>query len=210
MNYDWILGKDEPLKGFPWRPEEKTKTLGITIWSDIFLHDAKNGDKIGILLMDTQGISDSENSSILDKTIFALTSLISSVQIFNLAETITEDDLMNLQFAVKLGYYFKEKTSETAKPFQNLLFLIRDWSTQKNHAFGFNGGYDMLENVLKTSKDQDEHQKSLEKFIYKTFKKVSCFLMPHPGDNFAAEKFHGCWSGFEKIFLEQLKIFIVN
>lgn len=47
--------------------------------------------------MDTQGTFDSESTIGENSTIFALSTLISSVQIYNLAGNIREDDLQHLQ-----------------------------------------------------------------------------------------------------------------
>ncbi|CAG0891477.1 unnamed protein product [Darwinula stevensoni] len=50
-----------------------------------------------ILLMDTEGTFDSEKSLAHSVTVFALSTLLSSVQIYNLKENINMDDLLHLQ-----------------------------------------------------------------------------------------------------------------
>lgn len=47
--------------------------------------------------MDTQGAFDQESTVKDCATVFALSTMVSSVQIYNLSQNIQEDDLMNLQ-----------------------------------------------------------------------------------------------------------------
>ncbi|KAA0186961.1 hypothetical protein HAZT_HAZT004024 [Hyalella azteca] len=87
-------------------------TTGISIWSEPFLFIKSTGEKVAVILMDTQGTFDLETSAqhaALARTflvshfwqestfIFALTLLASSVTVYNLMNQIQEDDLMNLQ-----------------------------------------------------------------------------------------------------------------
>lgn len=69
-------------------------TTGIKIWSDVFLYeDPSTGDEIAIIIMDTQGLFDSETSTEGNARIFSLGTLISSVQVLNLMQIIQEDHL---------------------------------------------------------------------------------------------------------------------
>jgi atlastin len=65
--------------------------------------------------MDTQGIFDQQSSFKYCTTIFALSTMISSVQIYNLQNNIHEDDLDNLQYFVGYGRMAQEGE---IKPFQ--------------------------------------------------------------------------------------------
>lgn len=87
---------DEPLKGFSWKGGVKRDTNGIIMWSDVFLHEAKN-KKLAIILMDTQGLFDTKTSPTENSRIFALGTLASSIQIFNLNDVILENQLEYLQ-----------------------------------------------------------------------------------------------------------------
>lgn len=93
---DWIDAGDEPLKGFSWKSGSKRHTTGVVIWSDVFLHE-QNNEKLAILLMDTQGLFDMETSPAENSRIFALGTLLSSKQIFNLNDVIQENQLEYLQ-----------------------------------------------------------------------------------------------------------------
>ena len=125
----WLGDEDEPLKGFSWRSGFNRDTTGIVIWNDIFLHsDKKNDEKIAIIMVDSQGIFDDESSPIDSYKIFALGTLISSIQVLNLSNFIHEDQLQYLQFATEFARYkFTDNQQDSGKCFQNLTFLIRDW-----------------------------------------------------------------------------------
>ena len=91
---DWMGGENEPLKGFSWRSGSNRDTTGIIMWSDVFLHTVPtSGEKIAIVVIDTQGLFDNETSPAENARILSLGSLISSIQIFNLMNVIQEDQL---------------------------------------------------------------------------------------------------------------------
>lgn len=53
--------------------------------------------QIAVLLLDTQGAFDSQSTVRDCATIFALSTMTSSVQVYNLSQNIQEDDLQHLQ-----------------------------------------------------------------------------------------------------------------
>lgn len=57
----------------------------------------ETGEEIAILLMDTQGLFDRETDKIGVTAISSMSTLISSVQIYNLMQTIQSNDLEHLQ-----------------------------------------------------------------------------------------------------------------
>lgn len=60
--------------------------------------------------------------------IFALSTLISSIQILNLSNLIQEDQLQYLQFATEFAKFAGQDSCEKSrKTFQNLMILVRDW-----------------------------------------------------------------------------------
>lgn len=93
---NWIGSPDEPLKGFSWRSGSKRDTTGLVIWSDVFLHTQKDGEKIAIVLIDTQGLFDRETDKNGTTAISSLSTLLSSVQIYNLMNNIQSNDLEHL------------------------------------------------------------------------------------------------------------------
>lgn len=126
---NWIGDEDEPLSGFSWKCGYKRDTTGIDIWNDAFLHtDTKTGEKIAIIVIDTQGLYDSETVPSDNLKILALGTLLSSILVLNVSDRIELKRLMHLKFAVDLGKYAALKNQNGSnKFFQNLLIMVRNW-----------------------------------------------------------------------------------
>lgn len=148
------------------------------MWSEVFTHDFANGERVAIILLDTQGIFD-DKSSVRDcTTIFALSMMLSSVQCYNLMQNIREDDLQHLELFTEYGRLALEQSAE--KPFQNLLFLIRDWPFAYETDYGWNG-QQIIDETLAGNDEQTPEMRQLRERIKASFEEISAFLMPHPG-----------------------------
>ncbi|CAH0756655.1 unnamed protein product [Diatraea saccharalis] len=176
---DWLGGDEEPLEGFSWRGGSERDTTGILMWSEIFKATLDSGEKVAIILLDTQGAFDSESTVRDCATVFALSTMLSSVQIYNLSQNIQEDDLQHLQLFTEYGRLALEDSGRT--PFQRLQFLVRDWSFPYEAPYGAAGGHTILQRRLKVSDKQHPELQSLRKHIAACFSEIACFLMPHPG-----------------------------
>ncbi|XP_026077790.1 atlastin-2-like isoform X1 [Carassius auratus] len=175
----WLGGDDEPLTGFTWRGGCERETTGIQAWSHVFVVEKPDGSKVAVLLLDTQGVFDSQSTIRDCATLFALSTMISSVQVYNLSQNVQEDDLQHLQLFTEYGRLAMEEIY--LKPFQSLMFLIRDWSYPYEHSFGLEGGNEFLEKRLQVKQNQHEELQNVRKHINSCFSKISCFLLPHPG-----------------------------
>lgn len=129
---NWMGDEDQPLNGFSWKSDTVRHTNGCVFWSDVFLHTMdETGAKVAIVLMDTQGLFDQETSPTENSRIFALGTLISSVQVLNLTGIIQEDHLQYLHYASEFAKLAaqdmdeKVDSKEDLKVFQNMMFLIR-------------------------------------------------------------------------------------
>ena len=151
--------------------------------------------QIAVLLLDTQGAFDSQSTVRDCATIFALSTMTSSVQVYNLSQNIQEDDLQHLQLFTEYGRLALEDSGDT--PFQKLLFLVRDWSFPYEAPYGTDpGGSSILERRLQISEKQHPELQALRKHIKACFSDISCFLMPHPGLKVATNpKFDGRLTG---------------
>jgi atlastin len=120
---------DMPLNGFSWRGGSTRDTTGITVWNDVFLHEVPaTGEKLAIIVMDTQGLFDNRTSPMDNSRIFALGTLVSSIQLLNINGVVQEDQLQYLQFATEFAKFATDDSHDSGgKPFQHLMFLIRDW-----------------------------------------------------------------------------------
>ncbi|XP_051945857.1 atlastin-2 [Xyrauchen texanus] len=175
----WMGGDDEPLTGFSWRGGCERETTGIQAWSEVFVVKKEDGTKVAVLLVDTQGAFDSQSTIKDCATVFALSTMTSSVQVYNLSQNIQEDDLQHLQLFTEYGRLAMEEIYE--KPFQKLLFLIRDWCYPYEHEYGLEGGNLFLEKRLQVKQNQHEEMQNVRKHIHACFSSISCFLLPHPG-----------------------------
>ncbi|XP_077554329.1 atlastin-3-like isoform X2 [Haemaphysalis longicornis] len=202
---DWMVN-NVPSEGFRWRGGSDTETLGIWIWDEVFVTNT-GGKKVAVIFLDTQGTFDTKTTVNNCATIFALSMMTSSVQIYNLSQNIGEDHLQHLQLFTQYGKLAQQNTEK--RPFQKLLFLVRDWQYGYERSYGFDGGNDLLEQRLKVSDELDPELQNLRHDIQSCFSEISCFLMPHPGKKVASgPRFEGCLSDIDDEFKEQLEVLV--
>lgn len=198
---------DDPLTGFSWRGGSERDTTGIWMWSELFLHDFPDGRKVAIALMDTQGVFDSQSTVKECAMVFALSTMLSSVLIFNVSQNIQEDDLQHLQLFTEYGRLALIDTGK--KPFQRLQFLVRDWSFPYEAEYGAIGGSKILRNRLEVSEKQHPELQSLRRHITACFDQINCYLMPHPGLTVATNpNFDGRLAEVTSEFRKCLKEFV--
>ncbi|XP_030073757.1 atlastin-3 [Microcaecilia unicolor] len=200
---NWLGEEDEPLTGFSWRGGSDPETTGIQIWNEVFTVEKPDGKKVAVILMDTQGAFDSQSTVKDCATIFALSTMTSSIQIYNLSQNIQEDDLQQLQLFTEYGRLAMDEIF--LKPFQTLMFLVRDWSFPYEYGYGESGGTKFLEKRLKVKEHQHEEIQNVRRHIHSCFTNVSCFLIPHPGLKVATSpNFDGRLTDIAAEFKEQL------
>ncbi|KAH8404466.1 hypothetical protein KR222_005719 [Zaprionus bogoriensis] len=204
----WLTDQQRSLSGFPWRGGNDRQTTGILMWSKVYLHEEPNGDKIAIILLDTQGTFDSESRVKDWATIFGLSTLLSSIQLYNVSETIDGRDLRHLQFFAdyaRLAVSGQNTARGREAPFGRLLFLVRDWYYAEEYAYGADGGQQLLKKLLQQSDERCEELRTLRKSIYEAFASVRCVLLPHPGLLAAtAQEFDGSLRELSPQFQQQL------
>jgi hypothetical protein len=98
--------------GFKWRSGKERTTMGIWMWSRAFLRTAPSGERVAVLLMDTQGLWDRETSQMLTNTIFGLSALISSYLVFNIPNRVDENTLQNLALFAEYGRQVLQEQSD--------------------------------------------------------------------------------------------------
>lgn len=103
-----------------------TKTKGIWVWGTPLQLDI-DGIKTSVFYLDTEGFESVGKSNVYDDRIFALATVMSSVLIYNLPETIREADISRLSFAVELAeeFYGRVKGQDVAFEPAKLLWLIQ-------------------------------------------------------------------------------------
>ncbi|XP_059481458.1 atlastin-like isoform X2 [Neocloeon triangulifer] len=176
---DWLGEEESPLDGFSWRGALEKDTTGIRMWSEVFLVDLPTGEKVAVVLMETAGDFDNEIAVRECAPIFALSTICSSVQIYNLSQNIEVFDLQHMQIFTEYSQLaFKDYVNN---PFQKLQILIGDWSYPYEAKYGSEGGQQIFDRKLKVLAKQQPELHLLGRHITSCFKDISCFLMPHPG-----------------------------
>ncbi|XP_039259587.2 atlastin-2-like [Styela clava] len=183
-NCDWIGNESTKVTdGIDWEKGTEAHTKGILMWPEIFVVEDCGNDVV-VLLMDTQGLFDTDTGSDTNARILSVSTLLSSHQILNIMNRIEERDLEHLQLcSIHANAATREVRKEIIrnKPFQTLSFLVRDWQYEFEHKYG-DGGMNYLDGILnRTSKSTEVN--NVKKSVRDVFSNVQCFLMPHPGDD---------------------------
>lgn len=174
------------------------------MWSEIFTHNFDNGDKVAIILLDTQGTFDHRASMRQCTTIFAMSTLLSSVQCYNVMQNIKEDDLQHLQLFTDYASLVQKQTK--SKPFQYLLFVVRDWPDPE---IEYGWSQQIVDETLAETDEQTSSMHNLRKHIKNSFEEIGAFLMPHPGQQVVRSKnFNGRISEIDSTFLHYMKILV--
>ena len=101
-------------EGFGVGHTRSTQTKGVWVWGEPQKLPASAntlpdfaGQDVSIVYLDTEGFESTGKADAYDDRIFALSTLISAVLVYNLPETVRESDIQKLSFAVELaeGFY---------------------------------------------------------------------------------------------------------
>jgi atlastin len=198
-------------KGFHWRGGKERNTTGIWMWSQPHFLRNGEGETIAVLLVDSQGMFDNETTMSLTTSIFGLSTLLSSYQIYNVDKRIQEDNLQQLalfseyaRLAVEADTTQLERILDE-KPFQTMEFLVRDWQH-----FEEEEDYDQMEKEMSDYLEQvisEREAKDLQETreqIMACFHKITCFGLSHPGLDVPKKTFHGEVAKIDNVFLNLL------
>jgi atlastin len=98
------FNEKETNNGFSWKSGTERNTLGIWFWSIPFIRKLKStGESVAVLIVDTQGIFDSRLTQMMATSIFGLSTLLSSHQIYNVQNRLQEDHLQHLALFTEYG-----------------------------------------------------------------------------------------------------------
>lgn len=97
---------------------------------------------------------------------------------------------------------FKDgKTEMQEKPFQDLLFMVRNWPFPQDHAFGLQGGTEYIIEELSIQEDTEDTEKQIRKTIHDTYKNIHGYLLPYPGRIVAGKSdYLGEWGAMDDEF----------
>ena len=212
--------ENEDSTGFHWRGGMEKCTQGLWLWSEPFIiqgesledHENHLPEKIAVLLLDSQGAFDSQMTKEQSATIFGLTAVLSSLQIYNISMQIQEDKIESLHYflecAGSCARFLNEKEHQDIKLFQRLEFLVRDWPN-----------FDERWDLATCEKQMNEHMKqhldnardsSTPDAIKSMFEEVSCWLLPHPGLKINRVTWDGRVSDLSPEFVKLLDAYVIR
>lgn len=204
---NWMDDANAKLEGFSWRGGSERQTTGIFVWSEVFVVPTTGGKKVAVIFLDTQGIFDGKSTTKYSTKVFALSMMASSLQIYNISKQIGEDHLQHLHLFTQYGKLALRETGD--EPFQELLFLVRDWPYEQEMSYGLTGGKTHMKKCLQIEAVQEPELKDVRWDISSSFKKISCFLMPDPGKKVKSERtFDGRLSDIDNDFKRELKVLV--
>ena len=196
------LGKE----GFDWKAGSERNTTGIWMWSHPFFLERGRDEPLAVLVVDTQGMFDHETTMALTASIFGLSTLLSSYQIYNVDKRIQEDNLQQLALFTEYARTAMGQTEQERKPFQKIEFLVRDWQHFEDEDEDYEAMEksmkEYLDNVLSERKASD--LKDTREQILTCFEDISCYGLCHPGFAVTKKKYSGDVSVLEEMFVELL------
>ncbi|KAF6203771.1 hypothetical protein GE061_002106 [Apolygus lucorum] len=194
--------------GFQWRHAVRRQTNGILMWPVIFKCKLQNGESIGLIFLDTQGTHDGETTSSIWSSVFALSTLISSLQMYNVMRAIGEEQLQNLELYGGYGKLIAQfSAGET--PYQSLMFIVRDFKNGMEYPFGIGGGEAYLQDQVINSSSFPKQSQEVRKHIMGFFENLSCCVLPDPGPKVMEEKsFDGKMRDIDLRFREVIQKFV--
>lgn len=226
--------KKHTNEGFQYRHGRNPHTMGIWMWHRPFL---SHKHKIAILLIDTQGLFDLNTDQNRTVQLFGISSLISSMLIYNTDKKIQEDNLQQIALFSEYGRMVSAMNSNRSKPFNDLLFLIRDWQHFNDDWHNVNNKKEPITHHQPQQSIQDQsiqeqsiHQQSMhqqymrEVMLNKTnhdqtstrqqiincYQSINCFCLPHPGTKVANGSFTGNLDEVDPFFLHKINQFMVT
>ena len=94
-----------------------------------------------------------------------------SCQIYNIRGNLQSDNLQHLQLFTEFGRQAMEEAGPESVPFQDLLFLVRDWNLDDTE--GYEGGESLLKKRLEITQKMNDEKRELRQHI------KSCFKVSH-------------------------------
>ena len=104
-------------------------------------------------MLDTQGIFSAEDDFAESIAIFAISLILSSIQIYNLRGALDRLQLDQLRLFASFGAMLTQQKAQS--PFQRLMLVIRDWELD-DEFYGLSGGEKLLLDFMGTLEETKE------------------------------------------------------
>ena len=192
--------------GFSVSPGATPNTTGIRLWKKVFVINRPDveGGKLGIVLMDTQGLWDSNTDNKTNCSIYGLSCMLASHLILNSKGVIDSEFMKNVASLME----FSNDMNDKDKSFQHLDILLRDypefsenWTNSKEYLSVCNQAKEELED----SHAMKESTKTIKSF----FQSFDTFCLPSPG-NIDNKGYNGDLSKINEHFLIAMGYYIEN
>jgi len=213
----WLTAWGDAIRneeGFKFAGGMDVCTEGIWVWSEPFLRRVEGRDVV-LLLLDTQGAWDPIMTEEQSATIFGLTSLLSSKQIYNINMQIQRDRVENLayfmrfaQAALRASDAAGVQTGDLDRPFQSLDFLVRDWANFEDEWSVEQCRAQMREHLDRHLNPNRVTEGTTAEALYSMFGQINCFCLPHPGTKIQKSAWTGQISDIDVDFLRFVDIYI--
>ena len=193
----------EKINAFSISAGPTRNTRGVLFWDKPYVITQKNGEKMCVLIMDTQGLWDRYTGNEINCSIIGLISLLSSCVIFNKKGNINTDELKS--FSV-LSKFSKDVSKDSGKPFQHLDILLRDYEDFKKK--------DMVDQGIELSAARLEKMRnggiegSIVRDIEECFREFDLFCFPSPGEDVIDADYEGVISEIKPQFMCMLSYYI--
>ena len=217
---EWLLKEGENLKdgdgksGFHWRGGMEKCTEGIWIWSRPFVRKLPGSEeKVAVIIMDTQGAWDSRLTKEQSATVFGLTAVLSSKQIYNISKQIQEDKIGNLHYFMEFANAAIRVqgggSEEEAKAFQTLEFLVRDWPN-------FEDDWERTRCEMQAKAHLAAHMDPNQaadgtatiEALHNMFNNITAYCLPHPGLKIEKSNWTGDIADLDRDFLRFLDAYV--
>ena len=100
-------------EGFGVGPTINPCTKGLWMWATPLIGFTEEGERINVIVVDTEGIGGLDEDVNHDNKIFAIALLLSSFFIYNSIGSIDENALQNLSFVTNLSKLITVKSQQT-------------------------------------------------------------------------------------------------
>lgn len=179
--------------GFGVGPSINPCTKGLWCWGSPIKGVTPEGDKLNIIVIDTEGIGALDEDQTHDTRIFTLAILASSCFIYNSVGSIDETAVQNLSLVVNLTKHIQlstdkitteEDADKMANYFPTFFWVVRDFSLQIVDPEGNKlTSKEYLEKALAPQKgfsEDIEEKNSIRRHLTSFFKDRDCFTLVRP------------------------------
>lgn len=197
----WMTSGGARICGFEVRGGVEAVTQGIDLWSKPYIIKRRDGSKMCLILMDTQGLWDKKTLNSFNCILFGLSSVLSSYAIFNQKKNMNTEQLKQL---ANLAMMSKELVSDGRKrQFQHLDIMLRDYEN-----------YSLKKDTLETC--EDKRRKRLNQLktsfaergpfehVESCFQAVDLMCLIDPGEDVRDLEYDGLISEIKPKFLQLL------